>query len=386
MQHKPTTEERRRLNGSRYSLCCAALLLCFLLFPAQIHAEISIPAGTVRIDDQAFAQCQTATRVVVPEGVVSIGKEAFRGCAGLREITLPASLKEIGEDMLADCSDSLWIHCEPESSALQWARTNAFDYDADTQYRALIIGQSYAGTSLALRGPANDAQSMRLTLANMEKSRWNLTPKINLTASGILAAVESTFAQATKNDVSLFYYSGHGMQNGSLIGSDQAAVSPSALRSVLDSIPGRKIVIVDACYSGQLIAESAVMTLSADGTADFNSQFMAAFTAQTRGALNADDYFVISSAGPHEMAQEGSVASSSSTKVMGFFTYCLCKGLGWDGVTGLPGALAADANEDHAVSIVEAAAYASAQAQQLNPNQTAQHWPADAAWFAPFRP
>lgn len=384
MQHKPTTEKRRRLNGVRCPLCCAALLLCFLLLPAQIVAEISIPAGTVSIDDQAFAQCQTATRVVVPEGVVSIGREAFRGCAGLQEITLPASLKAFGEDMLADCSDSLWIHCAPESLALEWARANAFDYDANTQYRALIIGQSYAGTSLSLTGPVNDAQSLRSTLASMQKARWSIKQEINLTGSDILAAAKSAFSQATANDVSLFYYSGHGAQDGSLIGSDRVYVSPSALRSALDTIPGRKVVIVDACYSGQLIDESAVTTFSA--ARDFSSQFIAAFTAQNRGALNADGYFVISSAGPHEMAQEGSLSSSTASKVMGFFTYCLCRGLGWNGVTNLPGALLADANADHAVSIAEAAAYASAQARLLNPNQTAQYWPTDAAWFAPFRP
>lgn len=365
----------------------SVMLLCLLLGPLHLSAqEIQIPADTSHIEEQAFAQCLAASCVIVPEGVVSIGKEAFRGCTGLKEITLPASLEAIGEDILTDCSESLWVHCIPGSSALQWARAQSLDYDANTQYRALIIGQSYAGTSYVLYGPANDARSLRFCLAEMQKTSWTVTQKTNLTASGILSAIESAFSQATENDVSLFYYSGHGAQNGALFGGDLTQLSPDSLRLALDAVPGRKIVIVDACYSGQLIDESTVMSLTADDAPDFNSSFLSAFTTRSRGALNADGYFVISSAGPRELAAEGTVESDGSSKIMGFFTYGLCKGLGWDGVTSRSGPSLADQNADEAISMKEAAVYASAQARLMNSNQTAQYWPADTAWFAPFRP
>lgn len=363
------------------------MLLCLLILPLHLSAEeVRIPAGTSHIEEQAFAQCTTASCVIVPEGVVSIGKEAFRGCTGLKEITLPASLEEIGEDILTDCTESLWIHCTPGSNALQWVRTQSLDYDANTHYRALIVGQSYTGTSMMLYGPANDARSLRFCLAEMEKTAWTVTQRTNLTASGMLSAIETAFSQATENDVSLFYYSGHGAQNGSLIGSDLTQLSPASLRFALDVVPGRKIVIVDACYSGRLIDESTVMALTVADAPNFNSSFVAAFTTRSKGALNADGYFVISSAGPRELAEEGMVESDGSSKIMGFFTYCLCKGLGWDGVTSRSGPRFADQNEDGAISFWEAGAYASIQAQQLNPEQTAQYWPDDATWFAPFRP
>ena len=368
-------------------MCGAALAIVMLLCPLGSGAEtLSIPAGTLRIEDSAFAQCGEITCAIVPEGVVSIGAEAFRGCGGLREITLPATLTELGENMLADCTDSLWIHCPPDSPALRWAKTHAFDYDADTVYRALIIGQTYTGTSYALTGPANDARSMRLGLEAMGGSSWTVTPKSNLTASGIVDAIGSVFSQATENDVSLVYYSGHGVEDGSLVGADLVGLSPAALRSALDGIPGRKVVIVDACYSGQLIDTAAVMTLDEGGAADFNSQFIQAFTSRSRGELNADGYFVISAAGAQELSYEDSITSDGATRVMGIFTYCLCRGFGWNGVSSRACDLLADANGDGAVSMVEAAAYASAQAKQLSPDQTARYWPSDATWFAPFRP
>ncbi|MGN1020540.1 MAG: caspase family protein [Aristaeellaceae bacterium] len=386
MRHTLTTGNNRG-HRAWHRVCCAAAIVGLLLCPWRTDAEtLSIPAGTLRIEDGAFAQCREITCAIVPEGVTDIGAEAFRGCAGLREITLPASVSALGEDMLAECTDSLWIHCPPDSAALRWAKANGFDYDADTVYRALIIGQSYTGTIYALTGPANDARSMRLGLGAMGRSSWIVTPKSNLTSAGIVEAIASVFAQATENDVSLIYYSGHGLQDGSLVGSDLAGVTPAALRAALDSIPGRKIVIVDACYSGKLIDTGAVMTLSEGDAADFNSQFIAAFTSRGRGELNAEGYYVISAAGPQELSYEDSIASDGASRVMGIFTYCLCRGFGWNGVTDQACALLADANGDGAVSMVEAAVYASAEAQQLSPDQTAQYWPADATWFAPFRP
>lgn len=359
------------------------LLLCLLLpHPFAQCAGLTLPQGTQRLEAGAFQNCAELQAVVAPEGLQSIGDAAFSGCRGLLEITLPGSLEAIGTDVLSGCSDSVWVHCPPSSAALAWARSVPLDYDADTVYRALLIGQSYTGTDKVLYGPANDARAMRFGLGNLTATSWSAVMVTNVSAAKLLTSISSTFAAATENDVSLFYYSGHGTEDGSLVGSDFQEVSPGALRQAMDAIPGRKIVIVDACYSGNLLPEYSSKGESSSG---FNEHFLQAFSFRARGSSETGDYFVISSAGPRERAEEGSISSGRAAKIMGYFTHALCAGFGWDGITSRPCNIEADANADGAVSISEAAVYAIAAANSYNSGQNGLYYPLNASWFAPFR-
>lgn len=49
------------------------------------------------ISDNAFAGCDSVTRVVIPPSVTEVGQDAFRGCSGLVSVTLPIRLREVGE-------------------------------------------------------------------------------------------------------------------------------------------------------------------------------------------------------------------------------------------------------------------------------------------------
>ena len=232
---------------------------------------------------------------------------------------------------------------------------------------------------------------------------WTVNAVSNQTATGILSAISSTFANAAEQDISLFYYSGHGAEDGSLIGSSgKDFITPTQLRGTLDSIPGRKIVIVDACYSGQLIAEDTEDSGNPDmpmlqGTGDMAektdhaAQFISAFQSAFRrvwlqGALNTDSYYVITAAREDEESGEGYITSGSSTRILGFFTYAFCLGLGYNGVTMRSTTLSADQNGDQAVSIQEAYQLAAQHAQGSNSLQHAVVWPDGCWWFAPFRP
>lgn len=103
--------------------------------------------------------------------------------------------------------------------------------DRRTVRRALIIGQTYPGqTSYALDGPATDQQAMATMLVRLSGTPFTCVKKSNLTASGILSAIATTFADADGDDISLFYYSGHGTRGGNLRGNDGAYVTPAQLR------------------------------------------------------------------------------------------------------------------------------------------------------------
>jgi len=79
--------------------------------------------------------------------------------------------------------------------------------------------------------------------------------------------VLETFADAKDQDVSLIYFSTHGIlfsedgrRHMALLLSDgeqEERLEPEQLRKILDRVPGRKILILDACHSGAVIGAGA---------------------------------------------------------------------------------------------------------------------------------
>ena len=326
---------------------------------------------------------------VLPTGLTALGAESFAGCAGLTEIIIPSSVTELGGDCFADCGEALLIHCEPGSAAHAYALEHGVDYDAETVCRALVISENYTGTGRELYGPSSDARAVRFCLETQRGRPFDVTHRSNLTAAEILSGAASAFAGATEQDISLFYFSGHGDSDGQLIGSDDAGVYPDELRAVLDAVPGRKIVIIDACYSGVWVPDSgfpaSARFAQLDGAASFAEDFVNAFSGFRVARGVPGDYYVIAAARDTEKSREIPISSGGLTRVMGCFTYTLCLGCGWNGVTSRTVSPAADANGDGAVSLAEAWAYAGREAHALNEGQTAQTNAENCFSFAPFR-
>ena len=84
------------------------------------------------------------------------------------------------------------------------------------------------------------------------------------------------------------------------------------------------------------------------------------------------------------------VDGETFSKQMGFFTYYLCSGLGWDGVADREKAEASDADKDGRISFNEAFEYARNQVandpslKQKGLVQSAQASPAEEEGFTPF--
>lgn len=366
----------RRIKGKRLSILLTAWTL---LFPC----------------------CVYASEIVIPEGTTVIEAEAFANCSAVRTVVIPDSVEEIGENAFLNCGEAMLIQAEADSVAAEYAKANRIDYKAGTEYRALIIAQTYPGTTEELIGPAGDERAVSWCLRNLSITPFSVRTEENLSPNGMISAIDSCFASADSNDVSLLYYSGHGDTDGSLIGADEAfsKLTPQQLRATLDNIPGRKIVIVDACYSGKLIAEEeeksgalrarksgdTVSDTQEAGPEAFVNSFQAAFRNRLRGALNSDLYFVITAAAETETSMENYVSSGGRRTYMGIFTFGFCQGCGWDSPLNQTCELMADQNGDQAVSIQEAYTYARSVALTYNSMQSAAVWPADCRWFAPFR-
>lgn len=293
-------------------------------------------------------------------------------------------------------------------------------------YRALLIGNTYTGESNELPGCDNDVDGVRTMLGRMTATPYSVTVKKNIRAEEILSSISSTFGNASYNDVSLFYYSGHGANSlgadgnptsyhAALVGTFQTYVSIARLKTELDKIPGKKVIIIDACHSGQFIARDGTMTQVSSSA--FNSQVVNLFAnddqlsgdiSRTAVVLAADGsellseeapefidragetnfaksgYYVITACRSEEKSVSTGYDSNGDGKIdryFGLFTYGLCYGNGWNlARNSAISALNADLNKDSKVTLYEAYVYAKVMAQSHNPNQTAQIWPENSAF------
>jgi len=72
-----------------------------------------IPQGTISIENYAFEDCDSLTRVTIPESVTHIGYAAFQYCTSLAEINIPDSVTFIDGYAFSYC-DSLTNIVIPE--------------------------------------------------------------------------------------------------------------------------------------------------------------------------------------------------------------------------------------------------------------------------------
>lgn len=319
------------------------------------------------------------------------------------------------------------IFSNGDVSVGDWSDELAYTHqEAVGTYRALLIGNTYTGESNELPGCENDVDGMRTMLGRMTATPYSVTVKKNIRAEEILSSISSTFGNASYNDVSLFYYSGHGANSvgadgnptsyhAALVGTFQTYVSIARLKTELDKIPGKKVIIIDACHSGQFIARDGMVTQVSSSA--FNSQVVNLFAnddqlsgdvSRTAVVLAADGsellseeapefidragetnfaksgYYVITACRSEEKSVSTGYDSNGDGKIdryFGLFTYGLCYGNGWNLARNAAiSSLNADLNKDSKVTLYEAYVYAKVMAQSHNPNQTAQIWPENSAF------
>ncbi|MBQ3156069.1 MAG: caspase family protein [Clostridia bacterium] len=232
-------------------------------------------------------------------------------------------------------------------------------------YRALLIGNTYTGSTNQLDGPDNDIASMALMLDTMTGTPFQITRKTNRSATDMQLDIASAFAGAQASDVSLFYYSGHGSSAGALVGTGNTFLTIYSLRSTLQKIPGTKIILLDCCYSGSVIGKS-LSSASVSDPALFNQAVISAFSAVSRSSENlADTGFIVLTACSKD--QESFSLSSDGANHWGAFTYGVCYGSGYDiWNRAFLNRLPADSSGDGAITLGEAYAGAKERIDYLN--------------------
>ena len=223
-----------------------------------------------------------------------------------------------------------------------------------------------------LPGPPYDVKRMCYTLSkcrfgpsNTEFSEIWYTTDLAATKSNILQGIASVFSEADYNDVSYFYFTGHGIWDEITLtsylcpteidyySSLTSFISVNELETALSAIPGTKVVFLDSCHSGGFIGKGVgEIQTSEEELESFNDEVINAFSlAEYKGLLTTNEYKILTSCHYYQECMELAPTTPGDFDPFGVFTMALCDGCGYFGD------YLADTNLNTRVSLQEAYLY-----------------------------
>jgi len=239
-------------------------------------------------------------------------------------------------------------------------------------YRAFLIGVGdYVNYPPPpdgdLSAPIYDVMRMALVFDNCKfgesESTFSIIDSLvdhDATKNNILQGIANTFSGADDNDISYFYFSGHGLWDLStsyicptdtLLTSYDNDINVNELESALSNIPGTKVVILDSCFSGGFIGkgkEEKNIFNNNDSLIEFNNNVIDVFIMnQTRDLLATSQYKVLTSAHYDQPCEETSPHPYDGFP-FGIFTAAFCNGCGYD-----DGVSYADSNSNKKITLDE---------------------------------
>ena len=164
---------------------------------------------------------------------------------------------------------------------------------------------------------------------------------LNATKTAIINGIASTFSGADENDVSYFYFCGHGAWDfitsyicptDSLLTSYDNDISVDELEMALSVIAGTKVVILDSCNSGGFIGKGkGKITISKEDLASFNDNIINIFSqGQSKGLLTTNQFKILTSSHYDQPSYEDIDLHPIDNEACTFFNRHLCTGCGYD--------------------------------------------------------
>ena len=249
----------------------------------------------------------------------------------------------------------------------------------DIVYRAFLVGVGdylyFPDTcgNIDLQGLTYNVDRMRqilehckFGLSNTEFSTISYLKDGQATKSNILQGIASTFSGADSNDISYFYYAGHGYRYGNIsylwpvevscYSSLKTYISVDELEQTLSAIPGTKVVFLDSCYSGGFIGKGKEETkISKEELESFNEEIINVFSqAQSKGLLTTNSYKVLTACNYYQESWFIWPIVPGAFDPYGLFSLALCEGCGYDSYTH---PYPADGNSNGKITLHEAYTY-----------------------------
>jgi hypothetical protein len=203
-------------------------------------------------------------------------------------------------------------------------------------YRAFLVGVGdYLYGNNDLLGPPYDVDMMDNTLSHSGSEFYliNKLKDLQATKTAILNGIATAFSGADSDDVSYFYYSGHGtLYNGvsylcptDISSFPSSFISTNELESALSAIPGTKVVILDTCHSGGFIGKQMQEEITIPTAQEFNDSVINVFLSSRN--LAHSQYQVLTACLSSQLSWE---LTSSAGDHFGLFSRVLCEGLGYN--------------------------------------------------------
>ncbi len=263
-------------------------------------------------------------------------------------------------------------------------------------YWALAIGIGdyiYYGPEGDLLAPPYDVNKMKEILYDCRfgTGEINFYKIIELkntqaTKTNIFQKIQSAFSGTDENDISYFYFSGHGAlvnQESYLCPADfngeiNTAICVDELEAALSTIPGTKVVFIDSCHSGGFVGKDierdAIDTDESEAyLSKFNESIINTFTDPLlpKDLLTSNEYQVLTSSSWYQSSYELNPGHSDP---FGVFTQALYEGCS------LNNNVPADTNFDHKIVLQEAYLFISQWVRSMRISQDVQVYPLNSAF------
>jgi len=209
----------------------------------------------------------------------------------------------------------------------------------------------------------NTLSKCRFGTSNTEFSEIWYTTDWSATKSNILQGIANIFSEADYNDISYFYFNGHGIRGNNIsylcpteanyYAPMSTYISIDELEAALSAIPGTKVIFLDSCHSGGFIGKGVgEIQISKEELESFNDEIITAFSqSESKGLFTTNQYKVLTSCHYYQECMGLAPVTPGDFDPFGVFTMALCEGCGYSG------SYPADTNLDTKISLQEAYLY-----------------------------
>ncbi len=200
-------------------------------------------------------------------------------------------------------------------------------------------GNRYFSTHPSYTPVDSDGNEVDASSSSFKRFLFNAksAEKTGWTMKDVLETVGSL--NPDDNDIVIFTYSGHGAENGALLtnptGKNYESTNVTDIKEKFSSIPGRKVFILDSCYSAQFISQN---TLDSTETFKGNENTYTGedkINAIKNSTLNkkSDDwasFWIMAAAGKGQKASDSLHTGEPFQSCYGAFSYYFLSAIGYD--------------------------------------------------------
>ncbi len=243
-----------------------------------------------------------------------------------------------------------------------------WSFTVGNPHKGLLIGITDYDSASDLNLTDDDAINMKTALETTIFG-YDLNILLDRVVKEDIDSLITNVQGLNENSVFTFFYAGHGGYSYStnesyLFLSNGYRLYMSELRELLQQLPGKKLVVIDACNSGnftQLLPGRDMATAIRQANDQFNSGVINTFSQTTRNG--EPEFYVMTGSNISQSSWENSILQN------GVFSFFLLDGIGDVGIDNPEEAFDytfdADINNDRIVTLSEAHAYAAPNVEQF---------------------